>query len=163
MRYNIYKINERTAHSCLKPGEQGVKNGDYLITTKEVEGITKYKELDTEIVSSSYFYLKVAFCNSGTEVLGLKTGSKFKSYSKDDIILKVENACGVKLSIESVKFLLAPDRVKCENIRNAFEIYAKIERIDDLEKLKEKILTGIGSRKSYGFGQIVLFNINSVK
>lgn len=163
VKYNIYKLSGRTPHSFLGSSQQGVNVNGFLVTTHEVAGVTKYKEKNIDLNQGEMsFYVKVAFCSTGRKKFGISTGSKFKNLTIDDVFVKLQERCGIDLEVHQSNFLLKPDVIHGEAIRNAFEIYGMVKSIKDKEKLLDVLNNGVGNRKSYGFGQIVLFNLKDI-
>jgi hypothetical protein len=157
--YKIYTLTNSTPHQFLKPGQCGVNYGGYLVTTNDVDGISIFKTYNvSKVETGSQFYIKLAFDNRGENIGGIRTGTSSKSLCIDDAVKKIESFYGITFKIIKQRFVMSPDKIRNCTIKNCFEIYGEISSISDKEQLVEKIKIGLGSRKSYGFGQMVLFN-----
>ena len=157
--YFVYTLTNSTPHQFLKPGQCGVNYRNFLITTNEIEGLTKFKTyVHQNIKEGDLFYIKVAFDNRGKKASGKNLNTGHKKLSLEEAKLKIEGAFGIQFEILDAVLLIAPDQIRETNVKNCFEIYGKITQINSWGNLIKNIKTGIGSRKSYGFGQMVLIN-----
>ena len=146
----------KTAHDLLKS-----KSG---VPSRLIDNtlITPNASFCGELPDSCNFEIKLCFSNKG-RTSGLNAGgTHYQNLSKEDALRKLgKRLCGAAevISTGDIWYIHQPIEAgikrRVSDFRNSFIVSGTL-KVTDNDKLIELIKSGIGSRKSYGFGLLIL-------
>lgn len=154
IKYYSTLIGNKSAHDVLKGKETcGTKSLD-LIYTAETPLNNESKEFArVDINETDTFIIHIVFCldNSGHH----KRGSHYKVYSEKEALDKLKSKLSVQIIDSEIYQKRIRELIHGKQINNIFEAILTVKIIDP-SAFALTVRQGIGSRKSYGFGFLMV-------